>query len=122
VAKETRGSGVRRALLDAVKALASGAGVRDVRLDYWSFTMRAAAGFFARQGFAPYNITARKQLTDGNQARPVRLTIGYCNQFPSRINSRPASSFSSRQAWMRSGLTRTIESAQARGSELCFNW
>lgn len=61
VATQAQGAGVGRALLDAVKALAWRGGVRDVRLDYWSFNTRAA-DFFASQGFAPYNVRARTQL------------------------------------------------------------
>ncbi len=63
VASEAQGSGVGSALLDAVKALARREGVRDVRLDYWSFNQRAA-GFFTSQGFAPYNVKARAELPD----------------------------------------------------------
>jgi len=63
VANEAQGSGVGRALLDAVKALARRTDVQDVRLDYWSFNARAA-GFFASQGFVPYNVKARTQLQD----------------------------------------------------------
>ena len=63
VANEAQRSGVGRALLDAVKAMAWRLDVRDVRLDYWCFNA-PAAGFFTSQGFVPYIIKARTRLQD----------------------------------------------------------
>ena len=54
VAPDQQGSGVGRALMDAVRALAADAGLTRVELDVWAFNARARR-FFAQQGFATYN-------------------------------------------------------------------
>lgn len=50
-----QGTGVGKALIDHVKAVAREEGIAHLELDVWSFNTHAQA-FFQSQGFEPYNV------------------------------------------------------------------
>lgn len=69
VAPDARRSGIGSALVREAMALAVGAGVAEIGLDYWAFNA-GAARFFEVLGFAPRNITAFAPLDAASDATP----------------------------------------------------
>jgi len=69
----------------------------------WNGAVQRAAVTLA---LAAEVVIAVHMLTLPRRARPRDLPASQASQRPSRIRSRPASSFSSRHAWMRRGVMR----------------